>query len=72
MAIRMSGREVSKILVEEGYSISRWRGDHAIHVQGSRVIHVPMHDEIRAGTLRRIFTKAKLEERYKAIINGEK
>jgi predicted RNA binding protein YcfA (HicA-like mRNA interferase family) len=58
-----SGYEVAKVMVNSGiYEWDRTRGDHAIlrweppdgHDADARTVSIPLHDEIRIGTLRSI------------------
>jgi predicted RNA binding protein YcfA (HicA-like mRNA interferase family) len=63
----LSGWDVAKVITNSG--IVRWdrtNGDHAIlvweppdsHDSERRVVPVPLHDEVREGTLRRIAEQA--------------
>ncbi|MGD9562753.1 MAG: type II toxin-antitoxin system HicA family toxin [Pyrinomonadaceae bacterium] len=59
---RLSGREVCKILSRRGFDHARQKGSHVIMqklVAGSSIsVPVPMHDEIRIGTLQSIIRQS--------------
>jgi predicted RNA binding protein YcfA (HicA-like mRNA interferase family) len=47
----LSGADVVKILVREGFVHIRTKGSHAILRKENRVIPVPLHPELAKGTL---------------------
>ncbi|MDE0133239.1 MAG: type II toxin-antitoxin system HicA family toxin [Acidimicrobiaceae bacterium] len=51
----MSGQEVCRILAAHGFVKTRQRGSHVamqkLGAEGSVTVPVPMHKELRAGTL---------------------
>ena len=67
----LSGIEVIKRLKKAGYTATRQKGSHVRlekHINGETIkITVPLHPEIKKGTLNRIIKDAKLtpEEFYK-------
>jgi len=75
MTIVMSGRKVIEILEKNGYSQISSKGSH-MRMQNNLdmdlVIHVPMHRELKKGTLCSIFKKAGLEHIYKKILKEHK
>lgn len=61
---RYSGNEVCRILAAHGFVKVRQKGSHAVmqsRVDGVSVtVPVPLHDEIRTGTLRSIIRQSGL------------
>lgn len=65
-----SGREVVKVLVNVGgFEWRRTTGDHAqlyyehpTHPEDRRRVTVPLHDELRTGTLREIAARAGAQD----------
>ena len=61
---RLSGKEVIKILIKQGFNVVRQRGSHVvlskITVEKKITTIVPMHTEIDKGTLLEIIRKAQL------------
>ena len=61
---RVSGRETVKALERLGFRQARQRGSHVVMVretpQGKTGCAVPMHRELKIGTLRGILRQAKL------------
>ena len=59
-----SGREVCRLLGEHGFAEVRRRGSHVVmqqRAEGSTVtIPVPIHDELKTGTLRSIIRQSGL------------
>ena len=59
-----SGKELCRLLSQHGYQQVRQRGSHAVmqkRAEGSTVtVPVPMHDEIRIGTLQSIIRQSGL------------
>ncbi len=62
----LSGRELIKILSKLGFAAKRQKGSHVILIKDSgseRVgCTVPLHKEIKLGTLKGILKQAKLTE----------
>lgn len=50
--------DVIKALQECGFYYVSQKGSHRKYTDGSRVVIVPMHDEVAKGTLRSILTQA--------------
>lgn len=59
-----SGRDVLKVLLDHGFVVENRAGSHVkcrydgAGVDDVRIVSVPMHDEIRIGTLRSIAEQA--------------
>lgn len=75
-----SGKDVVKVMVNSGiYRWDRTNGDHAIlvwdppedHNSDRRTVPVPLHDELREGTLKDIGEKAGMKDfqEFKAWID---
>jgi predicted RNA binding protein YcfA (HicA-like mRNA interferase family) len=65
----VSGREARKALERLGFSFLRQHGSHAILRRGNQGCVVPMHREIRPGTLRGVLKQAGVsEEEFKAAL----
>ena len=62
---RLSGREVCAILAKHGFAQARQRGSHVImqrRAEGTTVtVPVPMHTELRTGTLLSIIRQSGVE-----------
>jgi len=60
----LSGREVCRILNEHGFAEVRRRGSHVVmqqRIEDSTVtVPVPIHDELKTGTLRSIIRQSGL------------
>lgn len=56
----LSGEEVAKILMRIGFKPVRRRGSHLALVKGERIVIVPLHREIKKGTLLAIIKQAGL------------
>ncbi|MEV2277926.1 type II toxin-antitoxin system HicA family toxin [Nocardiopsis sp. NPDC049922] len=56
----LSGREVRRALEKAGFEYVSTRGDHVKLRQERRVVIVPMHKELKRGTLRSVLTQAGL------------
>lgn len=60
----LSGREVCKILAEHGFAEVRQRGSHVVMQQRTEdttvTVPVPIHDELKTGTLRSIIRQSGL------------
>jgi predicted RNA binding protein YcfA (HicA-like mRNA interferase family) len=61
----LSGRDVCKILADNGFDKVRQKGSHAImqkSVENSTItVPVPLHNEIRIGTLQSIIRQSGIE-----------
>lgn len=59
---RLSGREVVKIFIQDGWCVARQRGSHIILVkEGSFTsLSIPDHSEIATGTLRSLIRASGL------------
>ena len=59
-----SGREVCRILSEHGFAEVRSRGSHVVMQQRTEdstvTVPVPIHDELKTGTLRSIIRQSSL------------
>ena len=60
----ISGKQAIKILQDNGFVIARQRGSHVVLVsqtgQGKRTTVVPLHKELKKGTIRSIAKLAGL------------
>mgnify|MGYP000551247561 CR=1 FL=1 len=56
----LSGEEVAKILMRIGFKPVRRRGSHLALVKERRIVIVPLHREIKKGTLLAIIKQAGL------------
>ena len=61
---RLSGREVCDLLAAHGFALVRQRGSHAViqlrRAGATTTVPVPLHRELRAGTLRAIIRQSGL------------
>lgn len=57
----LSGKELIKILCHHGAIIRRSRGDHVILQRGDHTFAVPLHDELKKGTLLSILKQANVD-----------
>jgi len=57
----LSGEKLIKILVREGFIVRRQAGSHVVMQKNERVFAVPLHDELKKGTLKAILKQAGLE-----------
>jgi len=65
----VSGQEARKALERLGFTFLRQRGSHAIMRRGSRGCVVPMHGEIKRGTLRGVLKQAGVtDDEFKAVL----
>jgi len=59
-----SGRELCRLLAEHGFEQVRQRGSHTVmqkRTEGTTItVPVPLHDEIRVGTLQSIIRQSRL------------
>jgi len=62
-----SGKELCRLLSQHGFQQVRQRGSHAVMHKRTAVttvtVPVPMHDEIRIGTLQSIIRQSGLERK---------
>lgn len=58
----VSGEDVVKVLSKQGFIVRKGRGDHVIiqSKDGNRNIVVPLHRELKSGTLRAIIKQSGL------------
>ena len=65
----VSGQEARQALERLGFSFLRQKGSHAILRRGSQGCVVPMHREIKQGTLRGVLKQAGVtEDKFKAAL----
>jgi predicted RNA binding protein YcfA (HicA-like mRNA interferase family) len=57
----LSGAKLIKILVQEGFVFRRQSGSHVVMQKDERVFAVPLHDELKKGTLKAILKQAGLD-----------
>ena len=57
----LSGAELIKILVRKGFTVRRQAGSHVVIQKDERVFAVPLHNELKKGTLKAILKQADLE-----------
>ena len=61
----ISGKQAIKILQDNGFVIARQRGSHVVLVsqtdQGKRTTVVPLHKELKKGTIRSVAKLAGLD-----------
>lgn len=52
----MNGKQIIKLLIAQGFTVSRVTGSHHILGNGSRKVTVPVHaaDDVKTGTLKSI------------------
>ncbi len=55
---RLSGQELLKALHRAGFEPKRQRGSHVVVQKGRAVFSVPLHAELKPGTLRGILRQA--------------
>jgi predicted RNA binding protein YcfA (HicA-like mRNA interferase family) len=64
---RLSGREVCMILAQSGFQEVRQRGSHVVMqqrtVEGTVTVPVPLHRELKRGTLASIIRQSGLPRR---------
>ena len=56
----ISGERLIKILVREGFSVRRQAGSHVVLQKGSAIFSVPLHEELKKGTLKPILKQSGL------------
>jgi len=52
----MSGKELNKVLAELCFKHIRTRGSHKVLEKKGRILVVPLHRELKRGTLKQIIT----------------
>ena len=57
---RISGRECVRTLEKLGFAQVRQRGSHVVMRNGDRGCSVPMHKQLKTGTLRGILKQAEV------------
>jgi predicted RNA binding protein YcfA (HicA-like mRNA interferase family) len=57
----ISGERLIRILVKNGVSVKRQAGSHVVLQKGDIVFSVPLHDELKKGTLKAILSQSGLE-----------
>ena len=57
----ISGEQLIKILVKKGFSVKRQAGSDVVLQKGEIVFSVPLHDELKKGTLKAILSQSGLE-----------
>jgi predicted RNA binding protein YcfA (HicA-like mRNA interferase family) len=56
----ISGERLIKILVRKGFSVRRQAGSHVVLQKGYTVFSVPLHEELKKGTLKAILNQSGL------------
>jgi len=56
----ISGERLIKILVRKGFAIQRQSGSHVVLQKGDTVFSVPLHEELKKGTLKAILNQSGL------------
>lgn len=56
----ISGERLIKILVREGFTVRRQAGSHVVLQKGNVVFSVPLHQELKKGTLKAILKQSGL------------
>jgi predicted RNA binding protein YcfA (HicA-like mRNA interferase family) len=56
----ISGERLIKILVRKGFSVRRQAGSHVVLQKGCIVFSVPLHEELKKGTLKAILNQSGL------------
>ncbi len=59
----MSGNDVSKLLINNGWELIRQKGSHRQYKKNNIVCTVPMHPDIKTGTLSAIKRTIELAEK---------
>lgn len=62
----ISGKKAIKILEENGFLVSRQKGSHVVLTKksssGKTIVVVPIHKELKKGTLRSISNMSELDK----------
>lgn len=65
MTMPISGKQTVKILEKQGFVVSRQKGSHVVLVkvssEGKQTTVVPLHKEMRKGTLRGVAKQAGID-----------
>lgn len=56
----ISGERLIKILTREGFTVRRQAGSHVVLQKGNVVFSVPLHQELKKGTLKAILKQSGL------------
>ncbi len=56
----ISGEQLIKILVRKGFAIQRQSGSHVVLQKEETVFSVPLHEELKKGTLKAILNQSGL------------
>ena len=56
----ISGEQLIKILVKKGFSVKRQACSHVVLQKGDIVFSVPLHEELKKGTLKAILSQSGL------------
>ncbi len=56
----ISGEQLIKILAKLGFSVKRQAGSHVVLQKGDIVFSVPLHEELKKGTLKAILSQSGL------------
>ena len=58
----MKGKELVKLLEQNGWKLDRIRGSHHIMIKGSKTVSVPVHNtDIGSGLLHKLMTQTGLK-----------
>ena len=62
--LNMTGKEITKTLKKNGWTIDRIKGSHHIFIKGDKTIPVPVHGskDLPIGTVKNIFRLAGIKE----------
>jgi predicted RNA binding protein YcfA (HicA-like mRNA interferase family) len=63
---RISGDELIKILQDIGFEIRRQRGSHVVLRRENKVCVVPLHKELKSGTLKGVCEQAGVTQQQLA------
>ena len=68
---RISGQECLRALQRRGFSVVRQRGSHVVMRLGDRGCVVPMHHELKVGTLHGVLKQGGVDpEQFIAAMHG--
>jgi len=56
----ISGEQLIKILARKGFAVRRQAGSHVVLQKGGTIFSVPLHDELKKGTLKAILNQSGL------------
>jgi len=57
----LAPREIIAVLIKLGFEFKSQRGSHAKYTKGTRIVIIPMHNEVARGTLKSILFQANVE-----------